>query len=217
MGDETASGGELLSKTGNLLRDNSKGAWRAFLIVAAVGCGIDFLSRSGSNSPAVLSTAVSIYFQYETTYRLLSELGLLPDGYRARRFWSVLGLSIVTGIGLIAGLVLLVVPAVILSVRWFVSVPALIGEEVGVFAALGRSWEETKGRFWPIFIVLIAVYALMIPGMALLALNEITPNFGVLDILANALIAACSVAGWHAAVAVYADRLGKSTLAEVFS
>jgi len=88
---------------------------------------------------------VSIYFQYETTYRLLSELGLLPDGYRARRFWSVLGLSIVTGIGLIAGLVLLVVPAVILSVRWFVSVPALIGEEVGVFAALGAKLGGNEG------------------------------------------------------------------------
>jgi hypothetical protein len=216
MSDGNSSVGELLSQTTKLLRDNSRGTLIAFAAIAAIGCLTDWLSRVG-NSPAIISTIVSIYFQYESTNRVLGTLGLLPEESPKQRFGAVFGLGILTGLGMIAGLLLLIVPGIILAVRWSVAVPALLSEGIGITAALGRSWEETKGRFWTIFFVMLIIYLPMTLALGSFAIEDPATNFGIATIIANLIIAGCSVAGWHAAIAIYTDRRSKPTLAEVFA
>ena len=62
------------------------------------------------------------------------------------------------------GLFLLIVPGVLLLLRWCVAGPALVTENLGVFAAMRRSAELTKGRRGAIFLALLVaavVYAVI--------------------------------------------------------
>ena len=63
----------------------------------------------------------------------------------------LIGLVIVMAICIGAGLILLIVPGVILYVIWSVASPALVAERTGVFGALSRSSELTKGARWKVF------------------------------------------------------------------
>ena len=63
----------------------------------------------------------------------------------------LLGLSLLSIVGLAIGWMLLLVPGVILACMWAVNAPALVEEDVGVIGAFGRSRHLTKGVRWPIF------------------------------------------------------------------
>ncbi len=76
----------------------------------------------------------------------------------------LIGLAIISGIGIILGMILLIVPGIILALMWSVAVPALVVERVGVFEALGRSNVLTKGAKWQIFglgVIIIVAYWLL--------------------------------------------------------
>ena len=73
----------------------------------------------------------------------------------------LIGLSIVFAVGVAIGFILLFVPGVVLLLMWAVAVPALVVERVGIFDALRRSAELTKGARWKIlglFLVLLLIY-----------------------------------------------------------
>ena len=67
------------------------------------------------------------------------------------RLLPIIGVSIVVAIGTTIGMYLLVVPGVILQCMWFVALPAVVVERIGVFSALGRSSQLTSGSRWSIF------------------------------------------------------------------
>jgi hypothetical protein len=69
----------------------------------------------------------------------------------------LIGLAIVAGIGIMLGMILLIIPGVILFLMWSVAAPALVVEREGVFAALARSAELTKGARWKIFGIFLIV------------------------------------------------------------
>jgi hypothetical protein len=57
----------------------------------------------------------------------------------------LIGLSIVSTLGMMLGLILLVVPGIILALGWSTAVPVKIVERAGVFESLSRSWALTSG------------------------------------------------------------------------
>jgi hypothetical protein len=71
----------------------------------------------------------------------------------------------------ILGFFLLLVPMVVLfclfplwiwiGVRWIVWMPVMFVENVGLGAALGRSWRLIEGRWWRTFLVLFLMYILI--------------------------------------------------------
>lgn len=71
------------------------------------------------------------------------------------------GLGIVMAIALFFAAILLLFPALILMTMWLVAGPAVVVERKGVFEALGRSAQLTKGSRWPIF-GLIVIFAVCI-------------------------------------------------------
>lgn len=75
---------------------------------------------------------------------------------------KILGVSFLTGILIISGIVLLIVPGIIVAVIFSLSIPALMFERLGVFGSLKRSKELTDGVWWKTFWLLIAVLALLI-------------------------------------------------------
>jgi len=72
-------------------------------------------------------------------------------------WWPIVLISICTSFLSAIGYVLLLVPGIMLSIRWIVSIPTQVMESPGVFASMGRSAELTKGNRWSIFgLVIVA-------------------------------------------------------------
>jgi len=72
----------------------------------------------------------------------------------------VIGLSLVVGIAVFFGLILLIVPGVLLGLMWALAVPAKVLENKGVFDAMSRSSELTQGSRGRIFVVGLLIVAL---------------------------------------------------------
>ena len=95
---------------------------------------------------------------FVATYLLLNRYlsGRLSAG--GNRFWPYFGMALLSGIGIVFGLILLIVPGLILLVRWSAASGYLIGAGQGVTESLGSSWDATSGHGWPIFFAFVVLY-----------------------------------------------------------
>src|SRR3984885_11370364 len=73
-------------------------------------------------------------------------------------FWPLAAVSILVGLGIAVGFVLLIIPGLILMVIWPVVAPVTVLERPGVFAAFGRSRELVRGNGWNVFGVIMLVF-----------------------------------------------------------
>jgi lipid-A-disaccharide synthase-like uncharacterized protein len=73
-------------------------------------------------------------------------------------FWPLLAVSILFGLALGVGFLLLIIPGLILMVMWSVVAPVTVLERPGVFAAFGRSRELVRGNGWNVFAVIVLVF-----------------------------------------------------------
>ncbi|MFI4934755.1 MAG: hypothetical protein ACHP7N_09075 [Caulobacterales bacterium] len=148
-----------------------------------------------------------------------------------RRFGSLWGLGIISGIAVLVGLVLLIVPGIILLVGWMPANAVLMVEDKPAYASLQRAWSLTKGARWR----LAALLGLYVAG-AVLLVGTAFP-FGFLGSMANQevlanrfldffwsplIVSAVSIFGAVGTAAVYAalrtaKEGGAGDIAEVFS
>jgi hypothetical protein len=79
----------------------------------------------------------------------------------------ILGLIILSFIGITIGVVLLIVPGLFLATIWSVASPSAVFERLGVGDALQRSAALTQGFRWPVFAIVIVFFiASMLIGNA---------------------------------------------------
>lgn len=83
-----------------------------------------------------------------------------------------IGIGILTGLGVILGLILLVVPGLMLMTIWVVALPVELNERVGVIPAIEESGELTKGVRWQVFGLLI------VTGVFFVALSALASGIG---------------------------------------
>ena len=102
-------------------------------------------------------SAVMTTFVSAATTRIVADayVGQPDDGQTLtdirRRALPLVGLTIVSSLGVFGGLFLCIVPGVWLQVAWSVAIPVFMLERTSVFKALGRSFAQTKARFWLAF------------------------------------------------------------------
>jgi hypothetical protein len=74
-------------------------------------------------------------------------------------------LTLLWTIAITFGFMLLIAPGAILVTLWVAVMPAMVGENQGIFESFGRSRELTRGSRWPVFAVLliflVAIYVMM--------------------------------------------------------
>ena len=88
-----------------------------------------------------------------------------------KRCLPLLGLYILVALAVWIGGLLLIVPGIIVALRWCVAGPVLAVEGKGVFASMKRSAILTKGRRWTLFLLGLIVFAvLLVIELGLLAL-----------------------------------------------
>jgi hypothetical protein len=78
------------------------------------------------------------------------------------RFWAIIGISILVFLGLAIGFALLIIPGVIMALRWAVTLPACMVEGKGPLASMRRSAELTKGHRWKLFGIGVLIYVVAI-------------------------------------------------------
>jgi hypothetical protein len=100
--------------------------------------------------------------------------------------------SIVAGIGIAIGLVLLIVPGLYLLTIWCLVVPVVVLENAETFAALGRSRQLVRGHGWQVFGTLVLVFVVLLVvgvviGLILVALPMAARNF-ISNIVSGTLV-----------------------------
>jgi len=106
--------------------------------------GIGLLSLTYLTDP--LFTGICYWIVLSDKRANLAEALQLSAG----RYLALLAVSIIGSVGVGLGLLLLIIPGIALAVFWSVATPVLLSEQVGPIAALRKSFEYTKSRFWPL-------------------------------------------------------------------
>ena len=72
------------------------------------------------------------------------------------------GVSLLSSLAIVGGLLLLIVPGVMIACAWCVSMPAIVIERTSLRGAFARSAELTRGHRWSIFGLFLIIIAVSI-------------------------------------------------------
>jgi hypothetical protein len=97
------------------------------------------------------------------------------------RFLPMLGVAICTSILIFLASILLLIPGLIVACIYYVSMPACIAEEAGVFESMSRSGALTKGYRWQVFGLFILIFlGGVVLGIIVGAVFALTGSVGLL-------------------------------------
>jgi hypothetical protein len=173
------SPGDVIGRAFTIYRDQIGVLLPAALVVFAV----DALARWVFDRGVLALVSVVISLVLATLYEgmVVQLVRDVQDGRRdntaGELFGSVspvlvplIAVSILAGLGIGIGFVLLIVPGLVLLTFWSVAAPVVVIERPGVFAAFGRSRELVRGYGWPVFGTVVLVFLLVIAASIAAAL-----------------------------------------------
>ena len=109
----------------------------------------------------------------------------------------LIGASILAGLAIGIGLILLIVPGLVLLTWWAVIAPSIVLERTGLIDAFGRSRNLVRGHGWQVFgviagvLVLQIVLSLVVTGLVAIFADNAVGN-AVASLLTNTLVAPVS-------------------------
>lgn len=121
----------------------------------------------------MLGGVLQVLLTTTLTHSVLARLAGTPVPLRQSlgaglRFWPLaFGVQLVTGLAVLLGLCLLVVPGVVLALRWLVPVPVMMTEGCSLGDSLRRSTALTDGVRWQLLALVLAwvIPFLLIPTL----------------------------------------------------
>ncbi|HTU85468.1 MAG TPA: hypothetical protein VMF57_07825 [Solirubrobacteraceae bacterium] len=166
MSVQPISPGAIVARIWELYRDQFSVLVSTAVALYALQFVIYFLVGSAASlAVLVVFWALSILYQgmvvklvqdIQDGHRDHSVLGLMRSVEPV--FWPLAAVSILFGISVSIGFVLLIIPGLILVVIWSVVAPVTVLERPGIFAAFGRSRELVRGNGWNVFAVIAVVF-----------------------------------------------------------
>lgn len=143
---------------------------------------------------AIITMATAFILQGALTRAAVDDLSgsgvkfgaAVGDGLRY--FFPLFIVAILVMLGIWIGLILLIIPGIILALRWAITAPVVVIERDGPTRSMGRSAELTEGHRWPIFglfilYFLLAVAADVVVSQVFSALGAATGVMAGLDSL----------------------------------
>jgi hypothetical protein len=145
----------------------------AFVIYLAAAIITAVLALAGGTIGILLGSFVSVVAAFVLQATLVKAVQDVRDGHadlsirqtvsEATPFIaSVAGASILAGIAITIGLLLIIVPGLFLITIWAVIVPVIIIERTGALGSFGRSRQLVRGHGWHVFGTLVMVYIIML-------------------------------------------------------
>jgi hypothetical protein len=155
MGVQSISPGDVVSRIWEIYRDQ-------FVVLALV-------------LPAVLAIVLVLLFWALSILYQGMVVQLVQDVQDGRRdhtvgqllrsvepvFWPLVAVSILFGLGVAIGFILLIIPGLFLLVIWSVVAPVTVLEHPGVGSAFRRSRELVRGNGWNVFGVIVIVFVIV--------------------------------------------------------
>jgi hypothetical protein len=144
----------------------------AFVIYLITGVLVALLSLAGI-AGAIIGGIISFAATYVVQASLIKAVQDVRDGrvdldlsqtVRAAGPYilPVIGVSILAGIGVTIGFLLLIVPGFILLTFWCLIVPFIVLGGSGVFGSFGNSWRTVRGYAWRVFGTYVLVFLILI-------------------------------------------------------
>jgi hypothetical protein len=145
----------------------------AFVIYLIAAIVTALLALAGGTVGILLGSLVSIIAAFVLQATLVKAVQDVRDGHadlsisqtvsEALPFIGPVALaSILAGIAITIGLLLIIVPGLFLITIWAVIVPVIIIERSGAMASFGRSRNLVRGHGWHVFGTLVLVYIIML-------------------------------------------------------
>lgn len=145
----------------------------AFVIYVVTAVIVGLLALTGSFFGLALGDIVNLFATFLLQATLIKAVQDVRDG-RADLSISettsaatpyllpVAAASILAGIAITIGLILLVIPGLILITIWAVIIPVIVLERSGALASFGRSQQLVRGNGWPVFGTLVVLFIIQI-------------------------------------------------------
>jgi hypothetical protein len=146
-----------------------------------------------------------------------------------RHVLPLIGIGIVTAIGVVLGLLFFIVPGIIFSLMWSVAAPVRVVEGLGVFGAISRSGDLTRNHRWALLLLFILAaigYALLgsvASASSVFALLSGSPSpfyarmiVGLIVQTASALVGAAGIASVYFELRTVKEGIGPEALAAAF-
>jgi hypothetical protein len=143
---------------------------------------------------AVCSSIASGAIIYGVVQELRGRVFSVADSIQiaVRRLLPIVGVAICTSILIGLGAVLLIVPGLMVACMYYVSIPACVTEQTGVFKSMSRSAFLTKGYRWQVFgMFLLIVGGGLVLGLIVGLVFALTGKVG-LEIASQAMSAIVS-------------------------
>lgn len=202
--NEKTSIGALLAETKSLMREGAAVLATFAVAVTALtvlgeaggaidtdrmwgfGFAVDDRTTAWGAVAAVLAVVVQFVGGYFVIERLLEFRGSIFVS--ERRIWAYIGYIILSTIGMMIGFLLLIVPGLILTVRWTAAPGYLISRGTGVIDSMQKSWEATKGAGWAIFLAGLAIMcAFLVVALIAAATVELLGHNPLLESVVSAV------------------------------
>lgn len=199
----------------------ARAAWKTVLLYVAV-LGVVGVASDQMEEVSAANLAMSVLnlgLGYALTVQLLRDGGLVK-GAMGAGFGSYFGLAILSSLGIALGVVLLVIPGLVLFVRWSPAYGFLLGEGAGVTDAMSTAWEKTGPHFWPIALAMLVPVVINLAAGAVYAIGS--DEAGLvnlpLSIIANGAISCAGAAITAIGIAAYSLLHDRSAqMAEIFA
>ena len=200
-----------------------KANWRTFALIflasTSAGIGMDLSPALGEAALLYVFgfTFFNLFLQACITIAVLNSGGqIVPP--RKWRIASLFGVGLVTGVGIVFGLLVLVLPGLFLVGRWFLAAPSLFAEDISVSEAIQASWDATEQHWLACTIIGVGIFLCqavpLVTSLYLVPEGDIT-RIGTL-VVSNALSQAAWVFGIAAATMYLTIGRRTSRSAEIF-
>jgi hypothetical protein len=201
--------------------------WLLILLVALALTALDTVFEAAKihqfTAAGNIGTLIASYLVILTVLRRES---LIED---EGSFGSYFGASFLSGIGMLLGLILLIVPGLFLLARWSIASTLTITRHLGARDALKESWDMTQDSTWILIGVYLAgftAFMLAVFGTGflggfvglLVGMGDRSASSLTLSAVINLAVELGVVAGSCLNVAIYKQIVGiRPELAEVFA
>lgn len=195
--------------------------WRyaSVLVLATFGlAALDTALQLGLGKGAnYVGSVVSIVVVFAVLRYLLRNEGMVEE---EGGFASYFRASLLSGLGVLIGFILLVVPGFYLLARWSIAPALVITRGYNASDALRASWDATRSSAWTLVVVYLVAIAIAVGGAfligfsAALATNARSPVLvGITQLFGDF----AAIAGAYLTVSIYMQLVrGGSELEEVF-
>jgi hypothetical protein len=150
-----------------------------FYLVTAVVVGL--LGLIGGLAGTLLGSVVELFATFLLQAALIKAVQDVQDGRAdlsvgetisaaTPYIWAVAAASILAGIAITMGLILVIVPGLILITIWAVIIPVVVIERSGALDSFGRSQQLVRGNGWHVFGTLVLLFVILIVANIVLGL-----------------------------------------------